>query len=146
MIFKKIFGRFSKRKQAVRAPLKLRWTKFQEECYDEQLNFIYPVISVIYADDKTERAIILQREDKTYTTAFEKLYPMMITNCNMVFLRCKAIGAQAVAVGAVYLTQRKGLKNQSFQNLLSNTTSMNYGHDIQNGENKSLTVFLFYRF
>jgi len=56
---------------------KISWNEIAEECYDESLTFLYPivVVKVIYADDKTERAVILQQPDGTYLVTFEKLYP-----------------------------------------------------------------------
>lgn len=74
-----IFRRFSKNKKPImtqpEALEKITWSDTVKECYDIGLSFIYPVAKVIYSDDKTERAVILQKSDILYTISFEKLYP-----------------------------------------------------------------------
>ena len=81
MVFKNLFNLFNKNKQAIETSLdtkpieKIPWKEVVKECYDKNLDFIYPVTKVIYADDKTERAVILQKPDMTYTIASQKLYP-----------------------------------------------------------------------
>ena len=76
MNFKGIFGLFYKNKQTTNAPSKkIPWNEIVKECYDKGLNFIYLVVKVIYSDDKTERAAILQKPDMSYTISYEKLYP-----------------------------------------------------------------------
>jgi hypothetical protein len=76
VILKKIFSRFSKNNQPAGTPLQpIPWSEIVKECYDKNLEYIYPVAKVIYADDKTERAVILKMSDALYTIDFSKLYP-----------------------------------------------------------------------
>ena len=75
MILKKILSRFSKKKQPAATPLQpIPWSEVVKECYDKNLEYIYPVAKVIYADDKIERAVILKKADALYTIDFTKLY------------------------------------------------------------------------
>ena len=55
--------------------VKMSWNEVIEACYDKQLSYCDNVIRVIYSDDRTERAVILQRMDKLYSVTFEKLFP-----------------------------------------------------------------------
>ena len=79
MSFKDIFRRFQKNKKAKAASQKaietISWNEIVKECYNKNLEFIYPVSKVIYANDKAERAVILQKSDALFTIVFEKLYP-----------------------------------------------------------------------
>ena len=76
MNFKKVFSRFHINNQSAATPLQpIPLSKIIEECYDKNLEYIYPVFKVIYADDKTERAVILKTSDALYTVYFSKLYP-----------------------------------------------------------------------
>ncbi len=79
MIIKKIFDRFKMHRKTVNTPLeiieKVPWSEVVKACYDKNLNFTYPVTKVIYTDDKTERAVILQKPNMSYTIAIQKLYP-----------------------------------------------------------------------
>ena len=76
MIFKNIFSFFGKKNQATKTPLnQMQWKDIVKECYDKDLDFIYPVAKVMYTDDKTQRAVILQRPDMTYTIMHQVLYP-----------------------------------------------------------------------
>ena len=71
-----IFNRFKNKKQAEHTPLaKIPWHEIVSECYDKGLEFAHPVVRVIYSDDKSERAVILQKSDMTYTVTYERLYP-----------------------------------------------------------------------
>jgi len=76
-----VFGRFSKKKQPtatlLQSPLlqPILWNELVKECYDKNLDYIYPVVKVIYTDDKTERAVILRKSDTLCTIDFSKLYP-----------------------------------------------------------------------
>ena len=54
---------------------KIPWKEIVKECHDKSLGFSYPVVKVIYTDDKAERAVILEKPDKTYTIAYETLIP-----------------------------------------------------------------------
>ena len=73
---KGIFRFFSRNTQPTNTPLeKIPWNEIVEECYDKNLSFIYPVIKVIYTDDKAQRAVILEKSDALYTIVFQKLYP-----------------------------------------------------------------------
>lgn len=51
------------------------WKQIVEECYDQNLSFAHPIVRIVYADSKDERAVILQRPDTLFTISFEKLYP-----------------------------------------------------------------------
>ena len=51
------------------------WRQVVKECFDTGLDFIYPIIKVIYTDDKAKRAVILHRPDETFTIAYQSLYP-----------------------------------------------------------------------
>ena len=81
MILKKIFGCFRNKTQLKATPLQspplqpISWNEIVKECYDKNLEYIYPVVKVIYTDDKTERAVILKKPDTLYTIVFSKLYP-----------------------------------------------------------------------
>ena len=79
MIFKKILRPFNKKEPSPENPSaaleKIPWSEVVKECYDKSLNYNYPIIRVIYSDDKAERAVILQKLDKIFTISFEKLYP-----------------------------------------------------------------------
>ena len=76
MNLKDFFRLFHKNKQTANAPLeKIPWNEVVKECYNKGLNYIYPVVKIIYSDDKTKRAAILQKPDMSYTISFEKLYP-----------------------------------------------------------------------
>ena len=67
---------FDKNTASPSIPLtEIAWEEVVKECYDQELAFIYPVIQVIYADDKSKRAVILQKPDATYTICFETLFP-----------------------------------------------------------------------
>lgn len=75
MILKKIFNRLSRKNQSAATPLQpIPWNEVVKECYDKNLEYIYPVAKVMYADDKTERAVILKKSDALYTIDFSKLY------------------------------------------------------------------------
>jgi len=50
------------------------WNKIVKECYNEDLNFIFDVVKVIYSNDREERAVILRQLDGLYTVAWQKLY------------------------------------------------------------------------
>jgi hypothetical protein len=73
LILKSLFSHFSRNKQTGNLKT-IPWNEVVKECYDKNLNFIHPVTKVIYTDEKTVRAVILQRPDMSYTIAFEKLY------------------------------------------------------------------------
>ena len=49
------------------------WEEIVEECYDEGLSFVYPIVKVIYTGDKSARAVILRKSAELYTIAFERL-------------------------------------------------------------------------
>ena len=74
-----MFDLFKKNKQTVQMPLeclgKISWNEVVKECYDKGLNFIHPIVNVIYTDDKAERAVILKKPDLSFTIAYEKLFP-----------------------------------------------------------------------
>ena len=81
MFIKNIFNRSPKKKPTVYASVQ-RTSKESiprpeviKKCYDKGLEFIHPVVKVIYTDAKSERAVILQNPDMTYTVRYEKLYP-----------------------------------------------------------------------
>ena len=79
MSLKNIFGRFQHNKKAIKPPHKvieaISWNEIVKECYNKNLEFMYPVSKVIYDNDKAERAVILQKSDALFTIVFEKLYP-----------------------------------------------------------------------
>ena len=53
----------------------MSWDEIINTCYDKQLSgFGNHVVKVIYADNKAERAIVLQKRDTLYCIALEKLY------------------------------------------------------------------------
>ena len=74
MIIKKLFNRFKKKTKQTHLE-QIPWRDVVDECYDKGLEFTYPIVKVIYADNKSERAVILNRPDMTYTVVFQKLYP-----------------------------------------------------------------------
>ncbi|MCL2811975.1 MAG: hypothetical protein FWD25_08835 [Clostridia bacterium] len=55
---------------------KIPWSEIADECYNKDLDFAYPHTKVIYTDDKTQRAAILQKPDMTYTIMYQILYPL----------------------------------------------------------------------
>lgn len=55
--------------------MRIPWNEVIDECYDKQLNFWCDIAKVIYTDERTERAVILQRSDGLYETVIERLYP-----------------------------------------------------------------------
>jgi len=79
MFLNAIFNLFNKNKQSIEESTntieRKPWNVVIKECYDKGLDFIYPIIKVIYSDDKAQRAVIMQKPDMLYTTTFQKLYP-----------------------------------------------------------------------
>ena len=78
MVLKNLFNWFNKNKQPNETSFNIVKKKPRNEiireCYDKGLTFVDPIIKVVYTDDKTERAVILQKSDRLYTVAFEKIY------------------------------------------------------------------------
>ncbi|MCL2048089.1 MAG: hypothetical protein FWG87_05110 [Defluviitaleaceae bacterium] len=76
MIIQKILNRLKKKNQPTYTHLEpIPWSAVVSECYNQGLNFTLPVIEVIYTDDKSERAVILQKSERLYSLVYEKLCP-----------------------------------------------------------------------
>ena len=72
--FATLFNRFTKNAQAINTPQRhFSWEEIVAACYDKQLEYLHNVVKVIYTDDKTERAVILQKPDGLYKISLEKL-------------------------------------------------------------------------
>ena len=71
-----MFGLYKRKTQPANVSLeRIPWNEVVDECYDKQLSFVYDITKVIYTDDRTERAVVLQKPDGLYTVVLEKLYP-----------------------------------------------------------------------
>jgi len=55
---------------------KIPWSEIVDECFNKGLDFAHPHTKVIYTDNKTQRAVILQKPDMTYTIMYQILYPL----------------------------------------------------------------------